>query len=66
MYFISTKATALATPPIYLRWSLPFHWSKSTHLPQMRVSVVRMATTITENLAVINSRVADAYQVQAM
>jgi len=28
----------------------------------MRVSVVRMATTITENLAVINSRVADTYQ----
>ena len=66
MYFISTKAIALATHPIYLRRSLPFQWSKSPHLPQMRVSVVRMATTITENLAVINSRVADTYQVQAM
>ena len=66
MYFVSTKAIALATPPIYLRWSLQFQWCKSTHLPQMRVSLVRMATTITENLAVINSRVTETYQVEAM
>ena len=66
MYFVSTKAIALATPPIHLTRSLPFHWSKSTHLPQMRVSLVRMATTITENLAVINSRVTETYQVEAM
>ena len=66
MYFVSTKAIALATLPIYLRRSLQFHWSKSPHLPQMRVSVVRMATTITENLAVINSRVIETYQVDAM
>ena len=66
MYFVSTKAIALATLPIYLRRSLQFHWSKSPHLPQMRVSVVRMATAITENLAVINSRVTETYQVEAM
>ena len=66
MYSISTKAITLATPPLYLRRSLPFQWYKSTHLPQMRVSVVRMATTITENLAVINSRVTETYQVEAM